>query len=177
MDQAANYVAAHSAQVWMTITRILRAGDHDAEDCFQETFVEFWQIAQKQKVEHPRALMIRIATRRAIDVIRRRKVARERFPRAVDESNESKAIEPSSHLMADELADALIEALVEMPEAQAIVFCMTQLELMDHSDVARTLGKSSNHVAVLLKRARTQLQSKLARFDQSQAHRKSPVRS
>ena len=157
----------------MTITRILGAGDQDAEDCFQETLVEFWQITQKQKVEYPRALVLRIATRRAIDVIRRRTVSRERFPRAVDESSLSNAREPSLHLMADELADALVDALVELPETQAIVFCLTQLEDMDHSDVARSLGKSSNHIAVLLKRARAQLQSKLARFDQSKGQKSS----
>lgn len=173
MDQAANFVADHAAQVWRAVTRILGGHDHEAEDCFQDAFVEFWQIVQKQTVESPRALLIRIATRRAIDVIRRRKVARERFPRVVDDSNLSKTREPSSQLMSDELAGALVEALADLPEAQATVFCMTQLESMNHSDVALALGKSSNHVAVLLKRARRQLQSRLARFAQPDAQQAS----
>jgi len=166
LDQADEWIATHGATVWRTVTRLLGSRDRDAEDCFQDAFVELWQVSRAEPIDHVRALLIRIATRRAIDVIRRREVGRRRFPRSVDDFDSSKDREPSSNVAGDELATALVEALIDLPESQAAVFCMTQLDGVDHSEVARALNKSNNHVAVLLKRARTQLQAKLARFAQ-----------
>jgi RNA polymerase sigma-70 factor (ECF subfamily) len=109
-------------------------------------------------------LLVRIATRRAIDVVRRRRVARRRFPRAVDDRDAAAHAEPASLVMGDELADALVQALKDLPEAQAAVFCMTQIDGMSHPEVAAALGRSPNHVAVLLRRARLRLQTRLALF-------------
>ena len=151
---------AHGSLVWRTLCRLLRAGDDSVEDCFQETFVEFLRHAKQTAVERPAALLVRIATRRAIDRIRKRSADRNRL-QSLDEADAAKVIDPSLATMGEELAEALRMALFTLPEQQSAVFVMTQLEQMPHEDVAEALGVSLNHVAVLLFRARATLQVKL----------------
>jgi RNA polymerase sigma-70 factor (ECF subfamily) len=164
VNDADELLAAHGQAVWRVIARFLGKNDRGIDDCFQDAFVEFYEVSTRRRVQHPRALLVQIATRRAIDLVRRRSVARRRFPRAVDDHDAGAYVEPASHVIGDELADALIQALQELPEAQAAVFCMTQLDGMSHPEVAAALGRSPNHVAVLLRRARLRLQTLLSLF-------------
>src|SRR5690348_6747905 len=57
--------------VWRTAWRVLghRA---DADECFQETFVAAVEYAREHAVDNWRALLLRMATARAIDRLRRR---------------------------------------------------------------------------------------------------------
>ena len=165
MVEAKDVVAAHGTAVWRAIGRLIGRADRDAEDCFQDTFVEFWALVQRRQVHHPQALLVRIATRRAIDAIRRRTVMRRRILRVVDDADPSATRDPSALLLDDELAAALTEAIAGLPEAQAVVFCMTQFDGMDHAQVAAALGRSPNHVAVLLRRSRVRLQKRLVAFN------------
>ena len=153
-------VEAYGPLVWRTLCRLLRADDDAADDCFQETFLEFLRQAKQAVVERPAGLLIRIATRRAIDRIRKRAADRGRF-RSVDEGDAASVIDPSLTAIGEELGHALRLALVELPEQQSAVFVMTQLEQMSHEAVAQAMGASPNHVAVLLFRARAALQAKL----------------
>jgi RNA polymerase sigma-70 factor, ECF subfamily len=164
VKDADELLAVYSQTVWRVVTRLLGKDDRAIDDCFQDAFVEFYQLSTRRRIQHPRALLVRIATRRAIDVVRRRSVARRRFPRAVDDRDAATHVEPASLVIGDELADALVQALQELPEAQAAVFCMTQIEGMSHPEVAAALGRSPNHVAVLLRRARLRLQTLLSLF-------------
>jgi RNA polymerase sigma-70 factor (ECF subfamily) len=168
MDEAKDVVAAHGTAVWRAIARLIGRTDRDAEDCFQDTFVEFWALARSRQVQHAEALLVRIATRRAIDAIRRRIVTRRRVVRVADDADPSASRDPAALLVDDELAMALTEALADLPEAQAVVFCMTQLDGMDHAQVASVLGRSPNHVAVLLRRSRVRLQKQLAAFNREE---------
>jgi RNA polymerase sigma-70 factor (ECF subfamily) len=154
-------VEEHGPLVWRTLCRLLRAEDDAIDDCFQETFLEFLRQSSDGVVERPAGLLVRIATRRAIDRIRIRAGDRARL-RSLDESDAAAdATDPSVAVMGDELAQALRLALIDLPEQQSAVFVMTQLEQMSHDDVAVALGVSLNHVAVLLFRARATLQAKL----------------
>jgi RNA polymerase sigma factor (sigma-70 family) len=153
-------VETQSSLVWRTLCRLL--GAHDGvEDCFQETFLEFLSCAGKAQIDHPAALLVRIATRRAIDRIRRRSAARRTVRTLADEDAATSQLEPSLAAIGQELADALRAALATLPEQQSAVFVMTQLEHLSHADVAAALGVRLNHVAVLLFRARAALQVKL----------------
>jgi RNA polymerase sigma-70 factor, ECF subfamily len=158
-DPLSRMVEAHGPLVWRTTCRLLR-GDDGVEDCFQETFLEFIRHANNAPVEQPAGLLLRIATRRAIDQIRRRS-RRRAAERSLAEGDAAFHVEPSVAVVGQELAEALRRALVVLPEQQSAVFVMTQLEQMSHAEVAAALGVSLNHVAVLLFRARAALQAKL----------------
>jgi RNA polymerase sigma-70 factor (ECF subfamily) len=159
-QQHSRLVESHGPLVWRTLCRLLRAGDDSVDDCFQETFLEFLRQANQSAVEHPAALLVRIATRRAIDRIRKRSAQRNRL-QGLDETEAAKVIDPSLAAMGEELAESLRLALFTLPEEQSAVFVMTQLEQISHEDVAAALGVSVNHVAVLLFRARATLQARL----------------
>jgi len=59
-------VKKHGPAVWQTAYRLL--GNHtDAADCFQETFVSALKVSRKQRVRNFSALLVRLATMRAID--------------------------------------------------------------------------------------------------------------
>ena len=161
MDDCDRVVAQHGQAVWRTICRLLK-NQKDAADCFQETFVQYIQLAAGTNVDYPLALLKRIATRRAIDRIRRRS-ADQRKQVPLDEQYPSRDGEAWSALAAEEFADVLRDALQDIPPDQATVFCMTQLEQMNPIEVGKAMGIDTPHVAVLLHRAREKLQGRLAK--------------
>jgi RNA polymerase sigma-70 factor (ECF subfamily) len=161
MDECERVVAQHGQAVWGTIYRLV-GNREGAADCFQETFVQYVQIAGKSNVGHPLALLKRIATRRAIDLIRER-ARGERKQRPLEEGYVSVEGEAWKGLAAEELAENLREALKQIPAEQATVFCMTQLEQMDLGEVAAAMGIDKGNVSVLLHRARAALQGRLAK--------------
>jgi RNA polymerase sigma-70 factor, ECF subfamily len=152
-------VETQGSLVWRTISRLLGADD-GVDDCFQETFLELMRLANKAQIQHPAALLVRIATRRAIDRIRQRSADR-RTVRTLADGDAAAKFEPLVAAIGAELAEALRAALATLPEQQSAVFVMTQLEHLSHDDAAAALGVRLNHVAVLLFRARTALQMKL----------------
>ena len=67
--------------------------------------------------------------------------------------------------MQGELAERLRDALAEIDPAQAKAFCLISLEALTNREAAEVLGVTSNHVGVLLYRARQALREKLIAFD------------
>jgi RNA polymerase sigma-70 factor (ECF subfamily) len=160
MDQSHNLPAEHGEAVWRTICRLL-GGDEGAADCFQETFVQFAAISRQQTIRQPLGLLKRLATARAIDAIRRRAVDRRRL-KVLDEFQPGKQIQPWQSAAAKELAENLRLALGLIPPDQAAAFCMTQLERLNRAEAADAMGISTDHLAVLLHRARANLQAQLS---------------
>jgi RNA polymerase sigma-70 factor (ECF subfamily) len=159
-DDIDRLVELYGPAVWRTICRLL-GGAREAADCFQETFLEFIHAHRRRKIDRPQALLQTIATRRAIDSIRRQSTQRRQLT-PLSDRHASSILDPPSLAVGRELADWLLEALKEIDPVQAAVFCMTQLDQMDHQEVAAAMGVTPNHVGVLLHRARSKLQKKLA---------------
>ena len=55
--------------VWRTVHRLLR-NEADAEECFQETFMEAVKVARRRPIDNVPAFLVKIATFRAIDQMR-----------------------------------------------------------------------------------------------------------
>jgi RNA polymerase sigma-70 factor (ECF subfamily) len=163
MDEWDELIRAHGPAVWRTICRLL-GGDAEAADCFQETFLELMRRFTLSSVKNPEALLKRIATRRAIDQIRRRSRAR-RQEVLLSDVHSAQDQPPDSAAELNDLAQQLSIALKELPEAQAGAFCLTQLEGMSNPEAAEALGVSIAHLGVLLHRARSRLRLLLADLD------------
>jgi RNA polymerase sigma-70 factor (ECF subfamily) len=154
-------VKKHGPVVWGTAYRLL--GNHaDAADCFQETFICALEVSRRQHVFNFSALLVRLATARAIDRLRRRM----REPNISSETADYTAIpsddaEPYQHVQAKELADGLREALAQLPPQEAQVFCLRYLNNMSYHRIARQLGIKNSSAGVLLHRARTKLREYL----------------
>jgi len=147
----------HGPAVWQTAYRLL--GNHaDAADCFQETFISALEVSRRQRVRNFSALLVSLATSRAIDQLRRR-FRKSRFCAnkadlaTVASSNPG----PAQQLQTQELAVKLREALAQLPQQEAEVFCLRCLNDMSYRQIAKVLGIKSKTAGVLLHRARMKL--------------------
>jgi RNA polymerase sigma-70 factor (ECF subfamily) len=150
-------VQEHGPVVWRTAYRLL--GDEvDTADCFQDTFVSALQVCQRQRVRNFAALLVRLATARAIDQLRqrvRRSKASELLADCKAESNTSTT--PCQQLQTEELAAKLREAVARLPEQEAQAFCLRYLSGMSYRLIAKQLGVSTSGAGVALHRARAKL--------------------
>jgi RNA polymerase sigma-70 factor (ECF subfamily) len=148
--------------VWRTAHRLL--GNHaDADDCFQDTFLAAVSLTRYQSISHPRALLQRIATARALDRLRVRYRTGRRETGA-DKSDNLQARDPQPQQSAEaaELSEKLRVALAKIPPKQAQAFCLFYLEGLDYTRIAAQLNVSINGVGVLLHRARHRLRGLLS---------------
>jgi RNA polymerase sigma-70 factor, ECF subfamily len=149
-------VADHGAAVWATIYRILRH-DADAQDCYQQTFLDAFRACRRRPTKHWAAFLARIATRRAIDRLRKRIGARDRERAAVrSHGPDHQPALPTQHLD-PELTDTVRAALAALPPAQATVFWLRNVEELSYAEIAEQMRISVNKVGVLLHRARVSL--------------------
>lgn len=164
MTDWSDIVAQHGGIVWKTVHRIV-GDDHDAKDCFQEVFVDALEFSNKQAVANWPGLLKRIATARALDLLR----ARMRFAAAArtlesvfDPAGSNGPVEKLAER--NEILDRLRTALATMPADQAEACCLRFLETMSYEQIAGQMGITVNHVGVLLHRAKATLQVQLCAY-------------
>jgi len=150
-------IEKHGPSVWQTAYRLL--GNHtDAADCFQETFVCALELSQRQSIRNFSSLLVRLATSRAIDQLRRR--FRQSHCNAVSDdwaSVPSTSPGPAQMAQQQELVARLRESLTQLPPQEAQVFCLRYLNDMSYRQIAKALGIKTNAAGVLLHRARAKL--------------------
>lgn len=155
-------VRRHGGGVWQTACRLLD-NSADAADCFQKTFLDAIRLDGRQTVRQWPAVLRTLATARAMDMLRSRYRRRGRGDELSDVSELcGRQPDPSQQAEAAELAQQLRAALAALPERQAEVFCLCCLEEMSYAEVADRMRLDTNHVGVLLHRARRQLRRRLA---------------
>jgi RNA polymerase sigma-70 factor (ECF subfamily) len=155
-------VAEHGPAVWGTALRILN-NHADAQDCYQETFLDAIRSSRRRVTMNWAALLVSIATRRAIDRLRERMSARN-LRDEIGLSKDLSAEVRSAGAQTDELdlLDTLRAGLSILPERQAAAFWLRSIEELSYADIAAELKIDANAVGVLLHRARTSLQRHFA---------------
>ena len=151
-------VDRHGKRVFRIAFRIL-GSVHDAEDVSQEVFVEAYQLRKKGPVQSWTGLLVRLATLRAIDRLRRIRPAKE-----LRDHDHASTIEPFEEAVATELAQWLRTAITGLPDQQAAVFVMVHFEELSRDQVAVNLGISPESVSTALYKARQRLMSQLSVF-------------
>jgi RNA polymerase sigma factor (sigma-70 family) len=104
------FLEAHSRPVLAFLRAMV--GHDDAEDCFQETFIAALRAYDRMDGEHPRAWVMTIARRKAIDHHR----ARARRPEPREQVPELAA--PSENGRLGDLDGVVWAAVAELGEAQ-----------------------------------------------------------
>jgi RNA polymerase sigma-70 factor (ECF subfamily) len=151
----------HGPLVWRTAYRLL--GRHaDAEDCFQRTFLATVELAGREAVRNWPAAVRRLATARALEMLRTRyrDGRSEPLPEVA-----GRTLDPLDSAGAGELAEQLRAALSDIDPTQAEVFCLVCLNGLSNQEAADELDVTANHAGVLLHRARQALREKLTAFD------------
>ena len=154
-------LAEHGSKVWRTVYRLLDHHD-DALDCYQETFLAAFRFANVHTIADWPALLVSLATRRAIDRLRQRyRSGRRSIPLDTVPEPSSEVDGPLQQARANELMERVREVMGELPEKQAEVFWLSCLEGLSHQQIARLMQVPPGEVRVLLHRARTRLSAVL----------------
>lgn len=162
MNQSAEIIRQHAPIVWRTALRLL-GNQADASDCFQETFLSAMQVGGRERVANWGGLLQRIATARALDMMRKRTLSRSRHSGQVDLAALSGGGPgPMEQLQNEELADSLAQALSRLPAQQAQAYCLRHLNGFSYEQIAQELGISADAVGVDLHRARARLRELLS---------------
>ncbi len=132
----------------------------DTEDVVQEALMDAFRLHARQPVENWGALVRHLATRRAIDRLWKRRAAA-LVPLGKLEVAAPESEQPESAAVERELADRLRWAIAEPADREASVFSLRYFGQMANSEIARTLGVSTDAVVVALHKARKRLKELL----------------
>jgi len=152
-------VEQHGPYVWRTAFRLL-SDREEASDCYQETFLKAVEYSNKQEITNWTGLLKRIATSRALDRLRRRYRNRD------ENLNNSEAVltrepAPDEPMQQQEWMDRFRQVLAELPDRQAEVFWLSEVETLEHKEIAEQLGATAQQVATWLHRAKQKLRQLL----------------
>ena len=150
----------HASAVWQTAYRLLH-NQADAADCFQETFLAAFEFSQRQRVHNIRGLLLRLATTRAIDQLRRR--MREALRESDDDNMQVVSARPGPDAEAEnlELAERLRAAIGQLPPQEAKVFCLRYFNDLSYREIAGELQITTGAAGVVLHRAKAKLRQLL----------------
>ncbi|TWU56721.1 ECF RNA polymerase sigma factor SigE [Rubripirellula tenax] len=151
-------IEKHAERVFRIAYRIL-GSVHDAEDVSQEVFTEAMAVHQSGPVRSWTGLMVRLATVRSIDRLRRDRRRPEPLP-SMDVV--SSAQQPDQQLIATELTTWLRAAIRSLPDQQAAIFSLAYFEQLSRNEIAAALDVSPETVSTTLYKARNKLSSQLA---------------
>lgn len=155
-------VERHAERVFRVALRIL-GSVHDAEDVAQDVFEEAFRSFKDGPVQSWIGLLVRLATVRSIDRLRRKRPSVE-----LRDGDRMSTVEPFEEMAAAELTHWLRNAIAQLPDQQATVFVMFHYEQLPRDQIAATLGISPEAVSTALYKARQRLMTQLAVFNQGE---------
>ncbi|MFZ5474336.1 MAG: RNA polymerase sigma factor, partial [Pseudomonadota bacterium] len=148
-----------SAKLYGLALRIMGQRDR-AEDVLQETFLQVWRTAADYRatLSPPLAWLGLIVRSRALDQLRRQKVAREHLTEALDETVAnalgSDADDPLDANLASQQARALHRCLARLERRQRAVVTLAYLRDLSHVEVAEQLQLPLGTVKTWIRRGR-----------------------
>jgi RNA polymerase sigma factor (sigma-70 family) len=104
--------------------------------------------------------MVRLATVRAIDRLRRNSGRPEPLPDSL--ASPSASQQPEQELIAAELATWLRGEIRQLPDQQAAIFSLAYFEQLSRNEIASALDVSPESVSTTLYKARKKLSNRLA---------------
>lgn len=149
----------------------------DAEDLVQEAYLR-WQQVDQASVESPRAFLVTVVTRLALDQMRSARARRETYvgPWLPDPVPTAAAAPPGPVAdgradpaamaeLTDSLSMAFLVVLEELSPLQRAAFLLHDVFGYSHEEAGRIIGRSAAACRQLVKRARQQVADRRRRFD------------
>src|SRR5919112_4541279 len=144
----------------------------DAEDAVQETYLR-WSKVDPAQVSNPRAFLVRVTTRLAIDRLRRAKTRRETYvgPWLPEPILTSRDVAEDVAL-AESVSMAMLVVLETLSPLERAVFVLREAFGMPYAEIADVLGRKDDAVRQLGRRARNHVQERRSRFDADQSEQR-----
>ncbi|MFE2031690.1 RNA polymerase sigma factor SigJ [Streptomyces scopuliridis] len=145
-------------------------GVADAEDVVQEAWLR-WSAAERTDIREPRAYLVRITTRLAIDRLRQAKARREAYvgpwlPEPVV-TDFGPAVPDTAEraVLADSVSVAVLVVLESLSPLERAVFVLREAFGFPFGEIAATLERSEAAVRQLAGRARRHVEERRPRYD------------
>jgi len=163
-------VEEYRNRIFHTVLNILQDRD-EAEDAAQETFIQVFESIKNFKEESSLSTWIyRIATRKALDKLRRRKT-RGRLHQLLPwwmpqekKGDEQGFQHPGIQAENKEKAAVLFKAISNLPEKQRVAFTLIKVQGMNYEEACKILEQNIKAVESLITRARINLQKSLENY-------------
>src|ERR687897_2957699 len=137
----------------------------DAEDAVQETYLR-WSKVDPAQVSNPRAFLVRVTTRLAIDRLRRAKTRRETYVGPwLPEPILTGPDVAEDVALAEFVSMAMLVVLETLSPLERAVFVLREAFGMPYAEIADVLGRREEAVRQLARRARDHVRERRARFD------------
>src|SRR5919107_4240267 len=137
----------------------------DAEDAVQEAWLR-WSGVDHSRVEDPRAFLVRVTTRLAIDRMPRAKARRESYVGPwLPEPILTRQDPSEDAAMAEAISMAMLVVLETLSPLERAVFVLREAFGMPHAEIADVLGRKEEAVRQLARRAREHVRERRTRFD------------
>ncbi|MFD7160814.1 RNA polymerase sigma-70 factor [Kribbella sp. NPDC059898] len=162
-DQLAAEFAEHRQVLIGAAYRVVGSVS-DAEDVVQEAWLR-WSAIDHAEIRDPRAYLIRITTRLALNKLREQKARREQYvgpwlpePLAADDDDPAAAVE-----LADSVSMAMLVVLETLSPLERATFVLREVFDLPYDEIADTLGRSEAAVRQLAHRAREHVHARQPR--------------
>ncbi|WP_030792911.1 RNA polymerase sigma-70 factor [Streptomyces sp. NRRL S-920] len=141
----------------------------DAEDVLQESYLR-WSAVDQATVEHPRAYLVRVVTRQALNHLRALKARREEYvgnwlPEPIRTTPEVS----EDAVLAESVSMAVLLVLETLSPAERAVFVLHDVFGYTHPEIAATIGKTEVAVRQIAHRARRHVHARRRRFEPDSA--------
>jgi RNA polymerase sigma-70 factor (ECF subfamily) len=144
----------------------------DAEDAVQETYLR-WSKVDPAQVSNPRAFLVRVTTRLAIDRLRRAKTRRETYvgPWLPEPILTGRDVAEDVAL-ADSVSMAMLVVLETLSPLERAVFVLREAFGLRYAEIADILGRKEEAVRQLARRARDHVREHRSRFDTDESEQR-----
>jgi RNA polymerase sigma-70 factor (TIGR02957 family) len=144
----------------------------DAEDTVQEAWLR-WSGVNPSDVRDPRAFLVRVTTRLAIDRLRRAKIRRESYvgPWLPEPILTGRDVAEDVAL-AESVSMAMLVVLETLSPLERAVFVLREAFGLRYAEIADILGRKEEAVRQLGRRARDHVQERRSRFDTDESEQR-----
>ncbi|MFI6946538.1 RNA polymerase sigma-70 factor [Streptomyces sp. NPDC050422] len=149
----------------------------DAEDVVQEGWLR-WSAASREDVREPRAFLVRIVTRLAIDRLRQLGTRREAYvgpwlpEPLVTDFGPTVPDTAEQAVLADTVSVAVLVVLESLSPLERAVFVLREAFGFPYTEIATTLDRTEAAVRQLAGRARRHVEERKPRYDVDPAQRR-----
>ena len=141
----------------------------DAEDVLQESYLR-WRAVDHAQVEHPRAYLVRLVTRQALNHLRAVRARREEYVGAwLPEPIRTTPEVSEDVILAESVSMAMLLVLETLNPAERAVFVLHDVFGYTHGEIATAIGKTETAVRQIAHRARAHVHARRRRFEPDSA--------